>query len=86
MRIAILTILALTSWCAAAHAQAWDSRYPVCLQIYGPVSYNECHYMSIKECSVSASGRGALCVVNPYFANANPAPEHRQHRRRRHRY
>jgi hypothetical protein len=83
MRIAILTVLALTSWSATAHAQAWDSRYPVCLQVYGPVSYNECRYTSIAECSVSASGRGALCVENPYFAHASPV---REHRRRRHRY
>jgi hypothetical protein len=83
MRLTILIVLATTSWCAAANAQAWDNRYPVCLQIYGPVSYNECRYTSIEQCSISASGRGALCVANPYFANERPSPEYLQ---RRHRY
>jgi len=52
-----------------ARAQTYDPRYPVCLQIYqGFVDYYfECGYTSIPQCQMSASGRAAQCVVNPYY-------------------
>jgi len=72
MRILALAILAIgmVSASAPARAQTYGSGYPVCLHVYGPVTYYECSYTSIPQCNASASGRSAQCVVNPYFANA----------------
>jgi hypothetical protein len=72
MRIPALAILAIGTMSAAApaHAQTYGG-YPVCLHVYGPVTYYECGYTSIPQCNASASGRSAQCIVNPYFANAH---------------
>ena len=84
MRAAVLAALAAaTLWLAApAQAQTYGSNYPVCLHVYGPVSYYECGYTSLPQCNMSASGRSAQCVINPYFANASEErPTRRRHRR-----
>jgi len=69
-----------------AAAQAWDPNFPVCLQIFGPFSYNECRFTSLPQCAAAASGRAAECVVNPYFANASGEPRGRRHGRQRRAY
>jgi hypothetical protein len=71
MRILILAILAIgTVSIGPATAQTYDPAYPVCLHVYGPVTYYECRYTSLAQCDGSASGRAAQCVINPYFAGA----------------
>jgi len=83
MRIAALAVLTLgaVSLAAPAHAQTYGSDYPVCLHVYGPVNYYECNYSSIPQCNMSASGRAAQCIVNPYLASASEyRPVHRRHR------
>jgi hypothetical protein len=82
MRIAALAVLALGAISLAAPAQAgtYGGGYPVCLQVYGPLNYNECDYTSIAQCNMSASGRSAQCIVNPYFASAEYRPSRRRHR------
>jgi len=94
MRIPMLAILTLGAVAAAsfARAQTYDPNYPVCLHVYGPVTYYDCSYTSLPQCAMSASGRAAQCVVNPYYAaNAYPyaanayadAPPRRHKRYRR---
>jgi hypothetical protein len=63
-------LAAMLSLATPAQAQTYDPRYPVCLQVYqGFVDYYfECAYTSIPQCQMSASGRAASCVVNPYYA------------------
>lgn len=71
---AALTILGITAFLAApARAQTYDPRYPVCLQVYqGFVDYYfECAYQTMAQCQMSASGRYASCVINPYYAGPN---------------
>jgi hypothetical protein len=83
MRIPALAILAISaiSLSAPAQAQTYGSGHPVCLHVYGPISYYECNYASISQCNLSASGRAAQCVVNPYMANAaEDRPVRRRHR------
>jgi hypothetical protein len=65
-----LTILGTMILIPPAQGQTYDPRYPVCLQIYqGFVDYYfECAYTSIPQCQMSASGRSASCVINPYYA------------------
>jgi hypothetical protein len=88
MRIMTLAALALGAVAAAqpARAQTYDPSYPVCLHVYGPVNYYECRYTSLPQCAMSASGRSAQCVVNPYVANAYIDPSPQPHRRYRHVY
>ena len=71
MRVPALAVLAIATISASAPAQAqtYGSDYPVCLHVYGPITYYECRYSSIPQCNMSASGRPAQCVLNPYVAN-----------------
>ncbi len=81
MRNLILAILALATVAMArpAAAQTYDPAYPVCLHVYGRISYYECNFTSLAQCAASASGRAALCEINPYFAGAGS----QRHQRRR---
>ena len=83
MRSLVLAIVAIgtISVAAPASAQSYDPNYPVCLRVYGPITYNECRYTSLAQCAASASGRAAQCTVNPFAANAYQEPR----RTRRHR-
>lgn len=78
MRIPALAILTLATVFAApsARAQTYDPAYPVCLQIYQGFTdyYFECAYTSIPQCQMSASGRPASCVVNPYYKGGKKPP------------
>jgi hypothetical protein len=62
-------------------AQARD--YPVCLRVYQNFHqwYDECGYTSMPQCQMSASGRAAECIVNPWYKGPEPG----QQTRRRHR-
>ena len=83
MRILALAILAIGIVAAAGPtaAQTYAPGYPVCLHVYGPVTYYECRYTSLAQCNATASGRPATCVVNPYFASAYQEPSGRHYRR-----
>jgi hypothetical protein len=85
MRILSFAFLAIGMLAMAgpARAQTYDPDYPVCLHVYGPITYYECRYTSLPQCNASASGRSAQCVVNPYFANAyeSQGPRYKRYRR-----
>jgi hypothetical protein len=52
------------------HAQTFDPRYPVCMQLVpngGGLEW-DCEYASLAQCAASASGRAGSCMINPYFA------------------
>ena len=87
MRIPALVILTIATVAAApsARAQTYDPNYPVCLQVYqGYVDYYfECTYTSLAQCYMSASGRSAQCVVNPFYAGPKKPPARRDRRYRR---
>jgi len=84
MRVPTLAILAIVaaSMASPARAQTYDPRYPVCLQAYViRGGYIDCSYVSLAQCRASASGRGAMCYVNPYFAGRQlPARPYRARR------
>lgn len=64
-RIIVATAAVLTA--ALAQAQTYDPTYPVCMRVYSiDGKYIECRYTSLAQCAASASGRGAMCVTNPY--------------------
>jgi hypothetical protein len=71
MRILVGMILAIGTIAAATplQAQTYDPNYPVCMQVYSKgANYITCGYTSIGQCQASASGRGAQCLTNPYYA------------------
>lgn len=80
MRHLALAIFALASVAvtAPAAAQTYDPAYPVCLHVYGPITYYECGYTSLPQCAATAAGRSAQCEINPYFAGAGPRRHPRQ--------
>ncbi|MBI5265494.1 MAG: DUF3551 domain-containing protein [Bradyrhizobium sp.] len=64
-------VVGTISAAAPAAAQTYDKSYPFCLEAYGgrPGGYIECRYASMAQCAASASGRGATCRLNPYYAD-----------------
>ncbi len=76
MRMLALAVLAIGTIFASApaRAQTYAPGYPVCLHVYGPVTYYDCTYASLPQCNASASGRAAQCVINPFYANAYQNP------------
>ena len=86
MRIPALAIVALGAAYAATppvQAQTYDPAYPVCLQVYqGSMVdyYFECAYRTMAQCQMSASGRAASCVVNPYYGGRGGKPAVRRKR------
>lgn len=86
MRIPFPIILAVGSLVAAAPAgaQTYDPRYPVCLHVFsggigGGGDWYECNFTSLPQCNATASGRAAICIINPYYA-ANEPPRRRYRR------
>jgi len=80
MRILALAIFAIAA-AAPAQAQTYDPNYPVCLHVYGRITYYECSYTSLPQCNMSASGRSAQCEINPYYAHASQQPSARRYKR-----
>ncbi|WP_291859598.1 DUF3551 domain-containing protein [Bradyrhizobium sp.] len=84
MRIPALAILTLATFftAEAASAQTYDPKYPVCLQVYQGWNdyYFECGYTSLAQCRMSASGRAAQCIVNPYYGGGKAKPGRRDRR------
>jgi hypothetical protein len=73
--------LAMTLAAASVQAQTYDPDYPVCLQTFGRAGNTiSCSYTSMGQCRLSAWGRAAQCITNPYFVGANPGRSRRQHR------
>jgi hypothetical protein len=77
----VFSVLALAMALAAtsARAQMYDSRYPVCMHAYGDLEGErmDCIFTSLAQCAATASGRAAVCLINPYFA-ATPARRRHQ--------
>ena len=70
---AIFAIIARVT-AVPAVAQTYDPSYPVCMHLYGGDmgggDWIDCSYTSISQCGASASGRGATCLINPYYSDA----------------
>jgi hypothetical protein len=63
-----------------AQAQTYDPAWPVCMQVYSKgANFITCGYTSLEQCRATASGRSAMCMLNPYYAGPGERP------RRRHR-
>jgi hypothetical protein len=71
-----IALAALNAMTAPARAQTYDPNFPVCLQIYRSMVdfWFDCSYQTLEQCGMSASGRAAQCVVNPYYGFNKPPP------------
>ncbi len=92
MRITGSIILAMATVFAAmpSSAQTYDPRYPVCMKVYsgsfGGGEWIDCSYTTLPQCHATASGRSAMCEINPYYANAQTPPDQVYRRRYRPHY
>jgi uncharacterized protein DUF3551 len=67
--VSLMAVIVAMLAASPARAQAYDPAYPICLQTYGfDGNYIACGCTSMDQCRVTASGRAAQCIVNPYFA------------------
>jgi hypothetical protein len=80
MRILALALLAGVMMTAPAGAQTYDPRFPVCLQMFGPIPHFECRYFSFEQCQASAAGLSAQCIANPYGPGAPARAQRHRHR------
>jgi hypothetical protein len=81
MRVLVLAILMIAAVSAnsSARAQTYNPRYPVCLKViemFGGERY-ECLYNSLEQCTQSAFGLAATCVVNPFYGYSRSGPRYR---------
>lgn len=84
MRLPIMVILVLGAVSAPqyAHAQIFDPSYPVCIRPQADDDL-DCHFTSLAQCALTASGRSAECVINPYYpAKATVFESRKQHHKR----
>jgi hypothetical protein len=84
MRVSALAIVIMAAiWTAVpAQAQTYDPAYPVCLHVFKRGGdYYLCSYTTMEQCKQAASGRGAMCDINPYYAGAQRSPASRRQRR-----
>jgi hypothetical protein len=83
--LAGLTVtLAMMLAAQSAKAQTYDPAWPVCMQTYTKGSnFITCGYTSLEQCRATASGRSAMCMLNPYFAGPAPERPRRRHRSNR---
>jgi hypothetical protein len=61
--------LAMAFVATSVQAQIYDPSYPVCIHVYGVQEgdWIDCSFTSLAQCKASASGRAAMCLINPYF-------------------
>ena len=84
MRVLALAILMISavSVTSSARAQTYDPAFPVCMHVWTRGNnYYDCSFTSLPQCNGSASGRGAQCIINPYYAGAT-GPQRRYRRYR----
>ncbi|MBR0693321.1 DUF3551 domain-containing protein [Bradyrhizobium lablabi] len=74
MRVLTSSVLLLAIMTVPMQAQTYDPRYPVCMKVYdaafGGGERYDCSFTSLPQCRATASGRPAMCELNPYFARA----------------
>ncbi|WP_448029906.1 DUF3551 domain-containing protein [Bradyrhizobium liaoningense] len=84
MRAPGLSLLLLVISFVPTQAQTYDP-HAVCMKVYegslGGGEWIDCSYTSLPQCQASALGRAAMCVINPYFAQALPRGGYRRYPR-----
>jgi hypothetical protein len=56
-----------------ASAQRLESKYPVCMELYGSSGARiQCFFWTMEQCWAAADGMAALCFANRFYV---PPPE-----------
>ena len=77
----LMFTLAMTLAGGPAGAQTYDPAWPVCMQVYSKgANFITCGYTSLEQCRATASGRSAMCMLNPYYAGPAGERPRRRHR------
>jgi Protein of unknown function (DUF3551) len=72
----ILALVVLAAWTAlasqSASAQTYDPAFPFCMRVvvFQGGTYEDCSYYTLAQCQMSASGRAAQCLTNPFYASS----------------
>ena len=76
----VILALAFALFPHFVRAQMYDPSYPICMHVYGELEGDrmDCIFTSLAQCAATASGRPAVCLVNPYYA---PPPPPRRRKR-----
>jgi hypothetical protein len=71
---------------APARAQTYAPGSPVCLHVFGELEGEriDCIFASFDLCRAAASGRPAMCVVNPAAPATKPGRRIRESRKQPH--
>jgi uncharacterized protein DUF3551 len=80
------TILAIGTVAAAvpARAQTYDPNFPICMHVIQfETAYEDCTFHTMNQCRASASGRSAMCSINPFYRGLSAAPGRPERRHRR---
>ena len=74
-KVSLVAVMVAMLAAVPACAQTYDPAYPICLQVFGVQGgYIACGYTSMDQCRLSAWGRAAQCIINPYFGQKLKAP------------
>jgi hypothetical protein len=73
----MLPAIALAGMLAVANPSPAKAEidYPYCMKVYvrgGP--YTDCSYSTLAQCQASASGRSALCYLDPFYEGKPGSP------------
>jgi hypothetical protein len=70
--------LAMVVIATPVQAQTYDASYPVCMHVYGDLEGDrmDCIFTSLAQCAATASGRPAMCLINPYFVHPSGRRRH----------
>jgi len=73
-----IAALVLALGATSVRAQGYDPRYPVCIHVFGELEGErmDCVFTSIPQCQLAASGRPAMCLINPYFVSPTRPRRH----------
>lgn len=78
--LALVSTIGAACLLAASPARA-EIDYPVCLHVYGPITYDDCSYTTMEQCRPQASGRPAQCLINPFYGTrSHPSGNRRKAR------
>ncbi|MCL2714910.1 MAG: DUF3551 domain-containing protein [Alphaproteobacteria bacterium] len=86
-QLCILLAVGMMLGSPAAHAQTYSPDHPVCMHVFtgpGGGDYFDCSFVSLPQCRASASGRAAMCDVNPYYGGRQIGSRRHPHRHPRH--
>ena len=84
--LAASTILAtgMVSAVAPARAQTYDPAFPICMHVVqSETAYEDCTFYTLDQCRASASGRAAMCSINPFYSGVSWSPGRHERRYRR---